>query len=95
MNINKKPSFFKGIKKITDPALKERVEQAILSVEKSRDIRDIPELKKMQGYKIHYRIRVGDYRIGVKIENDFVTFEAFGHRKDIYKLCLGNFVTIP
>ena len=85
MNIYKKPSFFRDIKKIIYPALKEQVEQAILSVQEAKTTRDIPELKKMKGYKIHYRIKVGKYRIGVTIENDLATFEAFDHRKDFYK----------
>jgi len=85
MNIYKKPSFFRDIKKIIYPALKEQVEQAILSVQEAKTTRDIPELKKMKGYKIHYRIKVGKYRIGVTIENDLVTFKVFDHRKDFYK----------
>jgi len=85
MNINKKPSFFKDIKKITDPTLKERVEQAILSVENTQSLKDIPDMKKLRGYKIYYRIKVGAYRIGVSIESETVTFFVFMHRKDIYK----------
>ncbi|MDB5226116.1 MAG: hypothetical protein JWN78_309, partial [Bacteroidota bacterium] len=30
-------------------------------------------------------IRIGDYRIGIKVENEVVYFAAFEHRKDIYK----------
>jgi len=80
-----KPLFERTIKKITDKLLKGEIKQVICSVEKAHDIRDIPELKKMQGYKIHYRIKVGSYRIGITIVGDTVTFIAFGHRKDIYK----------
>jgi len=87
MNINKKPSFFRQIKKITDPALMAQLEQAILSVINAQSPKDIPELKKMKGYKsgIFYRIKIGNYRIGVTIENDTITFVAFGRRKDFYK----------
>lgn len=46
---------------------------------------DIKNLKKLQGFKIYYRIRVGTFRIGVKIEKDTVIFAAFDNRKDIYK----------
>jgi len=85
MNIDKKPSFFKDVKNIINPTLKERVEQAILSVQDARSPKNIPNLRKMKGYKIHYRVKVGSYRIGITIVGDMVTFEAFGHRKDIYK----------
>lgn len=42
-------------------------------------------LKKIQGYQDYYRIRVGDYRIGVKIDGDIVIVLRILHRKDIYR----------
>ena len=87
MNVSYRPSFRRSIKKIIDPALKEQVVQVVLSVKKAQTTSDIPELKKLKGYKkgIFYRITVGDHRIGVTIEDNMVTFFAFMHRKDIYK----------
>jgi len=87
MNTFKKPSFLRDIKKIIDPALKEQVEQAILSVENAQAKKDIPELKKLKGYKngVYYRIKVGDYRICVNIESNIAEFIAFGRRNNIYK----------
>jgi mRNA interferase RelE/StbE len=46
---------------------------------------DIPNLRKLKGYKYYYRIRFGDYRAGIRIENDVLIFERLLHRKDIYK----------
>ena len=85
MKICFKPLFFRQIKKITDKSLKEHVEEAIKSVEKAGEKKDIPCLKKLKGYKIFYRIKVDNYRIGVTIESDTVTFVIFMPRKDIYK----------
>ncbi len=34
----------------------------------------------------YYKIRVGDYRIGIKFEHETLTFERILHRKDIYKV---------
>jgi len=47
---------------------------------------DIKNLKKLQGYELYYRIRIGDYRIGVKVENQSLVFERILHRKNIYNL---------
>jgi len=87
MNIDYKPSFLRSIKKITDPAIKEAIEQVIKSICAARTTQDIPELRKLRGYKsgTFYRIKVDDYRIGVIIDNDIVTLAIFMHRKDIYK----------
>jgi mRNA interferase RelE/StbE len=41
----------------------------------------------MSGYDDHFRIRIGDYRIGLKMESDnTLWFAAIAHRKDIYSL---------
>ena len=87
MNTCFKPLFGHHLKKITDKSLKEEIKQVIRSVEKAKDIRDIPELKKLKGNKrgIFYRIKVGNYRIGVTINRDIVTFVVCLPRKDIYK----------
>jgi mRNA interferase RelE/StbE len=45
----------------------------------------LPELKKLKGYQNYDSIGFGDYRAGLKYENDTLTFERLIHRKDIYK----------
>ena len=85
MNVTYKPSFHRYIEKITDPTVKENVDLAISSVKAAMSPQGIPRLKKMKGAKGAYRIRVGNYRIGITIEGNTVTFESFGLRKDFYK----------
>ncbi len=46
---------------------------------------EIPHFSKLEGYDTYYRIRVGDYRIGVKIEGDTFVFMRVLHRKEIYR----------
>ncbi|WP_394333219.1 type II toxin-antitoxin system RelE family toxin [Tangfeifania diversioriginum] len=46
---------------------------------------DIPGLKKLQGYKNYYRLRFGNYRAGIRYENNTIYFERLLHRKDMYK----------
>ncbi|MEH1829111.1 MAG: type II toxin-antitoxin system RelE/ParE family toxin [Nostoc sp.] len=45
----------------------------------------MPNLKKLQGYENAYRIRVGDYRIGIIFDGETVLFQRVLHRKDIYR----------
>jgi len=85
MNVCFEKTFEKDLKKIVDKTLKAEINKAILSVEEACIMRDIPKLIKMVGYKVHYRIRVGKYRIGVTIVGNLVTFEACLPRKDFYK----------
>ena len=49
------------------------------------DLRFVSNLKKIEGYKNYYRIRVGDYRIGLKAEGKEIILMRVLHRKEIYK----------
>lgn len=48
-------------------------------------IKDIPNLKKLSGYKNAYRIRIGEYRIGLYLEGDVLVFARILPRKEIYR----------
>ncbi len=79
-------SFTKDLKKRkTDKQLMERVRQVILAVEEARDIHAIRNLKKLKAQGNNYRIRTGDFRLGVIIEDDTVTFVRCLHRSEIYR----------
>lgn len=81
-----KASFLKAIKKIDSDQLKADIANAILNVESAESQRQINQLKKLKGYKQYYRIRIGDYRIGIKIEAEIVIFVDIDHRKNIYRI---------
>jgi mRNA interferase RelE/StbE len=85
MKVEFKKSFLKDIKKLKNKQLKNSVAECIENIESSANPSKIKNIKKLSGYDVYYRIRISDYRLGVKIENNIVTFVVFEHRKDIYK----------
>ena len=87
MNFNIEKSIYCDLKKISNPRVNAEVEKAVLAVKAAVKPKDIPKLRKLEGYKkdIYYRIRAGRYRIGVTIEGGLVTFVRCLHRKDFYK----------
>jgi mRNA interferase RelE/StbE len=46
---------------------------------------EIGKVEKMTGYKNFFKIRFGDYRVGIKKENNTIIVEIVKHRKEIYK----------
>jgi mRNA interferase RelE/StbE len=38
----------------------------------------------MTGYKNYFKIRFGNYRVGIKKENDSIIIETVKHRREIY-----------
>lgn len=77
--------FNREIGKLNDKKLAVKLESIIAKAKIVKHISELENVKKLTGFKNAYRIRMGDYRIGIVFQNDSITFAAFGHRKDIYK----------
>jgi mRNA interferase RelE/StbE len=78
-------SFLKDIKSVKASSVLKRVTVAIESVEKATSLDKIPHLKKMRGSRDYFRIRIGDFRIGIKLESNTMVFVRLLNRKDIYR----------
>jgi mRNA interferase RelE/StbE len=78
-------SFTRDLQRIRDKSLLRRVRATIDDVEAASSVRDIKNLKKLRVEGRYYRIRLGDYRIGVIIEGHTVIFVRLLHRGDIYR----------
>ena len=62
-----------------------QVQKIIENAEQAEVISELTNLKQLKAEGRYYRIRIGDYRIGITIENDEVTFVRVLHRKEIYR----------
>lgn len=85
MKVEVNTSFIKQFDKSRQTNLKESIKIAIESVINAKQLSEVPNIKKLKGSKTAYRIRVGDFRIGIIYDNNIVYFWTFDHRKDIYK----------
>ncbi len=78
-------SFTRDLKKIKDRGLLNRIKEAIDKTQSASDAKEISNLKKLSGGGNYFRIRVGDYRIGVILEQGTVDFVRCLHRRDLYR----------
>jgi mRNA interferase RelE/StbE len=79
-------SFQKDTGKINDAKTKAAIVEVINNIQAAADISAINKLKKIVGYKNMYRIRFGDFRIGLEYtESNEIILIRFLHRKEIYK----------
>ena len=85
MKVEYLAKFYKDLDKINIDTLKNNIVRVIINIKDSDKITSVKDIKKIKGSKIAYRIRIGDYRIGIYYENDVVQFARIMHRKDIYK----------
>jgi mRNA interferase RelE/StbE len=85
MNTTFRKSFLRDLKKIKDQTVLDSVRQVIEEVEAAPNLQAIGNLKKMSGTLDFYRIRIGDYRIGIVVEGDVVEFVRCLPRRDLYR----------
>jgi len=85
MEIIFKESFLKDLKKIKNNEIKQKILEIISTCEKAKSLNEIKDLKKLRGYKNFFRIKIGNYRVGLQIKENKVFFVRILHRKDIYK----------
>ncbi|HWZ05177.1 MAG TPA: type II toxin-antitoxin system RelE/ParE family toxin [Mucilaginibacter sp.] len=78
--------FSKDLDKINQASVKKDISDIIYEVKIAANLSEIKNIKKLKGHSTAYRIRTGDYRIGLFVENGVVEFARAIHRKDIYKV---------
>jgi len=85
MKVEIKQSFEKDLKNIKDKKLLERILKVIEKIENAKTLNEIPNFKKLTDYKQHYRIRIGDYRIGIEIKDSIIYLVRFLNKNTFYK----------
>jgi len=79
-------SFAKDLRKHKkNKELLSQVQGVIESVEQAETVIELTNLKQLKAEGRYYRIRIGDYRIGVTVDSDQVSFVRVLHRKEIYR----------
>ncbi len=78
--------FDRDLEEILEPSIRRAILEVVIKVEEASKLHQIPQLKKLQGFKYAYRIRVRDYRIGIFVENSIVQFARIKNRRDIYRV---------
>ena len=79
-------SFAKDLRKHKkNQELLRQVQRIVENVEQAEAVSGISNLKQLKAEGRYFRIRIGDYRIGITIEDDQVTFVRVLHRKEIYR----------
>ncbi|MBC7476206.1 MAG: type II toxin-antitoxin system RelE/ParE family toxin [Candidatus Sericytochromatia bacterium] len=86
MNTNFNKKFFKDLSNVPSKE-RERIEEFVFNeLTCYNSIQEVGKVEKLKGYDNYYKIRFGNYRVGLKYENNFVTLERVLHRREIYKL---------
>jgi mRNA interferase RelE/StbE len=78
-------TFEKDLEAVVDPKVLARLDKAIDEVRQAKQLTAVRNVKRLLGRQGYYRIRVGNFRIGLEIAGGTVIFLRCLDRKDIYR----------
>ena len=85
MHVIYRLSFARDLKKIRSKKIRQQVQRVLEAIEHCTLPSDIPNIKRLTSEGPYYRIRIGDYRMGLVIDGDTVSIIRFLHRREIYR----------
>lgn len=91
MRVEYRTAFLKDLKKLKGQPIYDQVYHVVFEVlPEAKSLRDIPDVKHMVGYSRKYRIRLGDYRVGIEYDRQKVEVMRVLHRREFYRYFPGN-----
>jgi mRNA interferase RelE/StbE len=85
LKVRFKASFATDLRALKDRPILDRIKATIATVESAESLLELSNLKKLRGGGAYYRVRVGDYRVGIAFEEDTVVFVRVLHRREVYR----------
>lgn len=86
MEVEYRQLFLKDLKKLKKQPIYERLVQvAFETLPLAVNLEVLSNIKAMKEYPNRYRIRVGDYRIGIEVQGNKVEIMRVLHRRDFYR----------
>jgi mRNA interferase RelE/StbE len=85
LKVRFKASFATDLRALKDRPILDRIKATIATVESAESLLELSNLKKLRGGGAYYRVRVGDYRVGIAVEEDTVVFVRVLHRREVYR----------
>ena len=86
MQVEYRQLFLKDLKKLKKQPIYKRIFQlAFEIIPLAANLEVLSNIKAMKGYPHRYRIRVGDYRIGIEVQEDKVEIMPVLNRREFYR----------
>ena len=85
MEIRYHPRFDRDTRRIRSRDLSSRLERTIAELKAASNIRAVSGVQPITGSGTYYRIRIGDYRLGLELASNTAVLLRFGHRREFYR----------
>ena len=86
LEVQYRQAFLKDLKQLKSSTSYQRIyEVAFTTLAAINTLEEISDIKAMKGYSRRYRIRIGDYRIGIEVNDDFIEVMRVLYRREFYR----------
>lgn len=85
MKVVFKKTFLRDLERIPKDARRRVDDLVFRKIPAAKELRDIPDIVKLKGYDQYFRIRAGDYRVGLELREDALVLVRILDRKEIYR----------
>ncbi len=86
MQVEYRQLFLKDLKKLKKQPVYKKVFNLVFEVlPNAESLQKVSNIKAVKGYPNRYRIRIGDYRVGIEISGDSLEIMRVLHRKEFYR----------
>ena len=86
MEIEFRTSFTRDLRRIRSRQVRQRVLCKLEELEAAPTIEEVSGTRRLTADGRHYRIRIGDYRLGITMESDVAVLVRCLHRREIYRV---------
>ena len=86
MKVQYRKSFLRDLRKLKGSPVYNKIYQFVFTFLPEVDrLEDVKGIKAMKGHPNRYRIRIGNYRVGIEINNDNLEVMRVLHRGEFYR----------
>ena len=86
MEVRHRELFLRDLKKLKNQPIHDEVFELVFTIlPEVKTLRDVTGIKAMKGYPNRYRIRLGNYRVGIEVHGDTVEVMRVLHRREFYR----------
>ncbi len=86
MEVRYRELFLRDLKKPKNQPVYEQIFELVFTkLPAIQTVRDLTGVKAMKGYPNRYRIRIGDYRIGIEAHGDTIEVMCVLYRREFYR----------
>ena len=85
MNVEPTRLFLRDVRQLGSAQIRRRLDQLIQELLDADNITEVNGVERMTAPGLHYRIRIGGYRLGITMDGETAVLRRFLPRGEIYR----------